>query len=332
MIRVLVVDDSAFLRRQLVRLLQLDGDIQVVGEAGDGLEAQQLADELSPDLITLDVEMPRCNGLDALRGILQKQQLPVLMLSSLTSAGAETTIAALRAGAVDFLHKGSSGESVDWIDRANQLREKIRFWARYRRPSRSLAQAARGSDVSTPELLLIGCSSGGPKALAELLRASGPLPYVTVIAQHMPPVYTRSLAATLQRLSGSPVHEVGRGEELTPGCIYIVPGGQHGELFRAGGGLRMACHNPEADEVAPSVDRLFGSAVGMASKILALVLSGMGRDGAHGAQQLRQAGHRVWVQDPVECVVAGMPGAVLRRRAHTGVMTVEQMRSALFAL
>lgn len=331
MIRVLVVDDSAFLRRQLVKALQLDGDIEVVGEAGDGLEAQRLAEALTPDVITLDVEMPRCNGLDALRAILQRQQLPVLMLSSLTSAGADTTIAALRAGAVDFVHKGGSGESMDWADRAAELRDKIRFWSRYRRPSRSLAKAARGSDATTPELLLIGCSSGGPKALADLLRASGVLPFITVIAQHMPPVYTRSLAATLQRLSGSPVHEAGRGEELTPGCIYIVPGGQHGELFRAGGSLRMACQNPVADEVAPSVDRLFGSAVGMASNILGLVLSGMGRDGAQGAQQLCQAGHQVWVQDPVECVVAGMPGAVLKQRAHSNIMTVEQMRSTLFA-
>jgi two-component system chemotaxis response regulator CheB len=328
MIRVLVVDDSAFLRRQLTRALESEGDIAVVGQACDGLEAQAMAAKLKPDVITMDVEMPRCNGLEALRAILAQQAVAVLMISSLTRAGADTTVEALRSGAVDFLHKGSNGTAMEWSANSDTLREKVRFWANYNAPTRTLVKPA-AAPVIDAELLLIGCSSGGPKALSQLFDGVGRLSVPTVIAQHMPPVYTQSLAATLDRLTANTVREAASGERLQAGEVWLVPGGQHGRLRRDGQAWRLDCDPAPEGEAAPSVNRLLKSAAQQHGRVLALVLSGMGRDGAQGAEVLRAQEQPIWVQDPADCVVAGMPGAVLKKRLQPEVLSIAQMREAL---
>ena len=341
-IRVLVVDDSAFMRRVITRILESDPAVQVVGTARDGLEAVARAGLLRPDVITLDVEMPRLDGLAALPQILAVHPCPVVMVSSLTQQGAQATVRALALGAVDFVAKPSGAVSLD-LDRVGaELVAKVKAAAaiphpqtRGRGPAGGAAARSRPGPETGPKaisgpgaatgtgsghgvpgapralthLVLVASSTGGPGALYRLLGAlPGDLPAAVVIVQHMPPTFTRALAQHLDEVSGLAVAEAWDGARLRDGSAWVAPGDHH-LVVTAGGVLRLD-QGPPLHGVRPAADVTFASVPEeLARRAIVLVLTGMGADGAKGAQRLHRLGARVWVQDPGSCVVAGMPGA-----------------------
>lgn len=320
-IRVLVVDDSALVRRLVTTALGQAADIEVAGVARDGVEAVRMVDELAPDVVTLDIEMPNLDGLGALTQIREKHaRLPVIMFSTLTERGARTTLEALSLGASDYVTKPSNtGQIADGIAAIrDQLVPRIRALAGIRRlttgPVRPVVRRDRPR-VGTPavDAVLIGCSTGGPDALARLLpRLPGDLDVPVLVVQHMPPVFTSMLAQRLDKLSALNVREAVEGEEVRAGDVLIAPGDFHLRLRRSAGTVRVALdQGPQVNFCRPAVDVLFGSALDVyGGSVLATVLTGMGHDGLAGVRQLAAAGAQVLVQDEESSVVWGMPGAV----------------------
>lgn len=318
MIRVLVADDSGFMRLALRRIIEADGDLRVVGEAADGEAAVEQAARLRPDVIAMDVEMPRLDGLEATRRIMALPDPPaVLMVSHHTREGSATTLAALDRGAVDFLCKDGDLGGVDLGSLDRELRPRLRHWAAQRlmvRPAaRGAAPVREARAGGGCDLVVVGASTGGPDALAAFLAAAGRLPVPCVVAQHMPRELAPDLAQHLARLSGMAVGVGRAGQKLQSGEVIIIPGGTDGHLARraaaeAGFALRLDT-GPGA--VHPSVDLLFHSAALVARRALGVVLTGMGRDGAEGARAMRERGMPVLAQSLASCVVAGMPGAVI---------------------
>jgi two-component system chemotaxis response regulator CheB len=329
MIRVLVVDDLAFMRIALRRMIEADNDMKVVGEARNGTEAVTLAQELSPDVITMDIEMPEMNGLDAISEILKDVSPPpaIVMVSATTQEGATDTLEALRRGAVDFVSKSSVFTNTDLARIETELRPLLRAWGARRQtppPKQVSRQAPRTAPRREPDLIVIGASTGGPQALALLLRAVGKLRVPVVIAQHMPQFFTAGLATMLARDTGLDVREVVSREPLLPGSVYLIAGGQHGTLARGIAGFRVNL-TAATEGAAPSIDRLFMSASVCATSPVAVVLTGMGRDGCDGAQALQRRGATVLVQSPEECVVAGIPLAVIEAGAAEAVLPLADL-------
>ncbi len=337
--RVLVVDDSPFMRKALERMLQAAEDLEVIGSARDGEEALEKIPQLKPDIVTLDVEMPRMDGLTCLRQIMQRHPLPVLMVSSQTQDGATATMEALALGALDFIPKESSLASSSILQIQQDLHEKIRKLAsspKYRRAAEPSAPAAPtaaprplgglprpaapspGALASAPvaELFAIGCSTGGPKALQDFLPGLPKgLPVPCLIVQHMPATFTRAFADRLNGLCQVQVKEAEDGEPLRPGTVYIAPGGIHLN-YRNKGGSAVVALNPEpsASLHRPSVDVLFQSIAEQFSRpVLAMILTGMGSDGARGMEQLKAKGAHTLAESEETCVVYGMPKAAVER-------------------
>jgi two-component system chemotaxis response regulator CheB len=317
-IRVLVVDDSAFMRLALRRIIEAEGDLRVVGEAADGEAAIEQAARLRPDVVAMDVEMPRLDGLEATRRVMSLPDPPaVLMVSHHTRDGSATAVAALDRGAVDYLCKDGDLGGVDLSMLDRELRARLRHWAGQRAAVRPAARGAApvrlvraggGCDV-----VVIGASTGGPDALAALIAAAGRLPVPCVVAQHMPADLAPDLAAHLARLSGVPVGIGKPGQRLLSGEVVLIPGSTDGHLVRRAGGdggfaLRLATG---AAAVHPSVDLLFHSAAVVARRALGVVLTGMGRDGEEGAKAMTERGMPILAQTQASCVVAGMPRAVI---------------------
>jgi two-component system chemotaxis response regulator CheB len=318
MIRVLVVDDSGFMRLALRRIIEAEGDLRVVGEAADGEAAVEGVAKLRPDVVAMDVEMPRLDGLEATRRIMALPDPPaVLMVSHHTREGSATALAALDRGAVDYLCKDTDLGGVDLGMLDRELRKRLRHWAAQRVAERPAARGAAPLRVAKAsggcDLVVIGASTGGPDALAAFLAAAGRLPVPCVVAQHMPAELAPDLAQHLSRLAGIPVG-VGRGgERLLSGEVTVLPGGTDGQVLRRAGaeaGLTLRLAGSDAP-VHPSVDLLFRSAALSARRALGVVLTGMGRDGEGGARAMAERGMPVLVQTPGSCVVAGMPGAVI---------------------
>ncbi len=337
-IRVLVVDDSVVVRRLVTDSLSRDPDIEVVGFASNGKIALSKVDQLGPDLVTMDIEMPEMNGIEAVRELRRaRHTMPIIMFSTLTERGASATLDALVAGATDYVTKpanvGSVQESLAQV--ASQLIPKIKALVPKRAqlgrgslPSQQAAAApsaparpvARGPVTTRPmppvhpvQALIIGSSTGGPEALSKVLSNLSVPPAVPVLlVQHMPPVFTRQLAARLDRLGPASVVEAADGDVLRPGTVYVAPGDHHLELRRSAGVLRIAITDgPPVNFCRPSVDVLFRSAVKeFGGKVLAVVLTGMGADGRTGCEDVVTAGGTVLVQDEPTSVVWGMPGAV----------------------
>lgn len=333
MIRVLVVDDSALVRRLIVTALADADDIEVVGTARDGLDAIDKVDELSPDVVTLDVEMPRLDGLGALREIrAQHPRLPVIMFSTLTERGAAATLEALSRGASDYVTKPSNTGSVaeGLASVRDQLVPRIRALAGMRRLAPA-TRAARPRETPPPvrrparpagpaEMLLIGCSTGGPDALAKVLaQLPAQLDVPVLVVQHMPPVFTAMLAQRLDRLSPLTVREAVAGDVPQPGEVLIAPGDWHMRVETRAGRVQVTLdQGPQENFCRPAVDVLFRSAAGVfGGRCVAAVLTGMGQDGLEGARLLAEAGAPIYVQDEATSVVWGMPGAV----AHAGLAT-----------
>ncbi|MBV9078385.1 MAG: chemotaxis response regulator protein-glutamate methylesterase [Methylobacteriaceae bacterium] len=309
--RVLVVDDSATMRSLVSSVLQADPEIEVVGTAGDPLEARQAIKALNPDVVTLDVEMPNMNGLEFLEKIMRLRPMPVIMISTLTQHGAETSVRALEIGAFDCVGKPLNGTPVS---RAfAELPEKVKA-AKFARPRARMTSSAAPVSTSQPfrpdgRIVAIGSSTGGVESLLAIVSRLPANCPPTVIVQHMPETFTGSFAKRLDRASQATVAEAADGAPLEPGHVYLAPGGRTHLEITGRSALRCTLH--EGDLVSghrPSVDRLFHSVARTAgAHALGVILTGMGRDGAAGLLAMRQAGAQTIGQDEATCVVYGMP-------------------------
>ncbi len=300
--RVLIVDDSPTIRGIITRVLSADPEIEVVGTAGDPLEAREAIKTLSPDVITLDVEMPKMTGIEFLEKIMRLRPMPVIMVSTLTQAGAAISIEALELGAFDCVGKPAF----------EGLPEKVKAAARARvRPLGERGRVAERKRDYRPsnKLLAIGSSTGGVEALLTVLAAFPENCPPTLITQHMPPTFTASFAARLDRVCAPKVAEASDGAPILPGHIYLAPGGAaHLEVV---GGVQPRCKLREGETVSghrPSVDVLFTSVAEIyGRRSVGVILTGMGRDGAQGLKLMRDAGASTIGQDESSCVVYGMP-------------------------
>ncbi len=323
-IRVLVVDDSALIRQVLSDILNKETDIAVVGTANDGEDALSKITILKPDVITLDIEMPKMNGLDCLARIMEQSPIPVIMVSYLTTEGAEHTLKALEMGAVDFVTKPHAPEpdvaSLDNI--ALDLIQKIKTAAEvhlakitYQPPkSESSAKQLVGINGGLKyEILAIGASTGGPKALYYLLtQFPEDFPLGVIIAQHMPKGFTEFFAKRLDTYCKLEVVEAKTGDEIKPGRVLIAPAGYQTKLRREGERLVVEVSEEPKLILKPSVNYLFDSiAEACGNKVLAVLMTGMGVDGGMGMQHLHQLGARTIAQDEASCVVYGMPRAAV---------------------
>jgi len=316
-IRVLIVDDSALVRQMLTSLLETDPEIMVVGAAPDPLVARDMVKALNPDVLTLDIEMPRMDGLAFLEKIMRLRPMPVVMISSLTQKGADVALRALEMGAIDYVGK----PTVGLVEGFNALRDEIvakvkaAAAARVRassgeRPAMPRA-AAVGSYSSTEKLIAVGASTGGVEALHSLLTAFPADAPAILITQHMPASFTENFARRLDQQCAVTVSQAEDGARVLPGHVYIAPGGRHLELARSGANYMCRVHDgAPVSGHRPSVDVLFNSVAQMAgADAVGVILTGMGKDGAQGLLAMRRAGASTIGQDEATCVVYGMPKA-----------------------
>ena len=318
-IRVLVVDDSAFVRRALDRMLGGAADIEVVGLAADGAQGLEMSKELQPDVITLDVKMPRLDGLETLKRLMEERPTPVLLLSSLTQEGAEVTLRGLELGALDFVDKSSVQGPMNLLGLADELLTKVRALAAsaLARPG-ALPSAKEAPDpyagAPRAEVVVIGASTGGPAALQEVIpRLPAGFPGAVLVVQHIPKGFSRSLAERLAGRSPLPVREAHDGEAVAPGTVLVAPAGIHTKVRRRGGVVRVALdEEPRSSLHRPSVDVLMASvAKAYGPKALGVVLTGMGSDGTAGLGAIKEAGGRTLAESEESCVIYGMPKAAV---------------------
>ncbi len=337
-VRVLVVDDSALVRTLMTELLAGDPGIEVVGSAADPFIAREKIKQFAPDVLTLDVEMPRMDGLTFLRNLMRLRPMPVVMVSSLTERGAAVTLDALALGAVDFVAKPRLDIARGLVGYTEELRDKVRQAAQAN-VARLLTERApprRAGPLgyrSTDRLLAIGASAGGTEAIRIVLESMPADAPAMVIAQHIPAAFSGKFAQRLDRLSRMTVVEAVDGQPLLAGHAYLAPGGRHLRVQRSG--ARWQCRIGDDDPVRghrPSVDVLFESlarhAGGNAS---AALLTGMGDDGARGLLALHQAGAVTMAQDRATSVIWGMPGAAVAMNAAQQVVPLESIADALLS-
>lgn len=345
-LKILVVDDSGFFRRRVSEIIEQDSGLQVIGTANNGKEAVAKVAELKPDVVTMDIEMPVMNGIEAVRQIMVANPVPILMFSSLTHDGAKATLEALDAGALDFLPKKFEDIARDRKEATDLLIQRIKQIARKRyllkrRPASGVADAGKkttearapatlrsATPTATTEkrpatrvrasgkqykLLAIGTSTGGPVALQTILTklpANFGLPIVLV--QHMPAAFTGAFAQRLNSLCKISVKEAEQGDILKPGCAYLAPGGMQMMVEgRPGNAKLKIMDGGERVNYKPSVDISFASiSKSYAGDVLGIILTGMGADGREGCRMLKSQGGKIWAQDEESCVVYGMPQAV----------------------
>ena len=330
---MLVADDSAVVRHLVASVLDGEPGIEVVGTARDGRDALDQVDRLAPDVLTLDIEMPRLDGLGALRALRPRHpRLPVIMFSTLTERGASATLEALSLGASDYVTKPSGTTSVAESRAAvrEQLVPRVQALAGVRRvaPATVAPPARPGPPRRTarPEVLVVAASTGGPDALVRFLGAlPGGLPVPVLVVQHMPPVFTTMFAQRLDAGSALSVSEAGDGDAVRPGRVLLAPGDHHLRVVADGSRLAAAVDRGEPENYCrPSADPLFRSAAAAyGGRVLAVVLTGMGSDGLAGARAVVDAGGRVLVQDEATSVVWGMPGAVTRAGLADAVLPLD---------
>ncbi|MDX7988670.1 chemotaxis response regulator protein-glutamate methylesterase [Xenorhabdus sp. 12] len=337
-ITVLCVDDSALMRQIMREIINSHPDMEVVDCAPDPFVARDLIKKHNPQVLTLDVEMPRMDGIDFLEKLMRLRPMPVVMVSSLTGKGSEITLKALELGAVDFVTKPQLGIRDGMLAYSELIAEKIRAAAQAKV---STIKADTGVSaplnfkplLSSEKLIAVGASTGGTEAIKNLLQ---PLPVTSpalLITQHMPPGFTRSFAERLNKLSQITVKEAEDGERVLPGHAYIAPGDRHMELCRSGanyqimitGALPVNRHRPSVDVLFRSVARYAGrNAVGV-------ILTGMGSDGAAGLLEMKQAGAYTLAQDETSCVVFGMPRAAIQLGAVDEVMDLQKISKTMLA-
>lgn len=342
-VRVLVVDDSVVFRTQIQAALKREAWIEVLGAASNGRIALEKIKALKPDLITLDLEMPELNGVETLREMKRTNLVAkTIVFSALSKRGAQITLDALEAGALDFVTK-PDGESAG---NPNQnpadllhalLVPKIKdLFPIAKSECPPVPDSGKRLDLKTwtPSAVVIGSSTGGPTALEKIFAAvPGPFCCPVLIAQHMPPIFTASLAQRLGKICGVPAAEAIHGEDVVPNRIYVAPGNYHMQVLVVGQGMKIQLNQQEPEHsVRPAVDQLFRSAAAaFHKKCLGIILTGMGRDGALGCEQLRAAQNRVVIQSRESCVVFGMPGAVFEAQAYDEIQDLEQIAATLRA-
>ena len=354
-IRVVVVDDSALVRSLLAEIINRQRDMECIGSANDPLVAREMIRELNPDVITLDVEMPRMDGIDFLGRLMRLRPMPVVMISTLTERGADVTLRALELGAVDFVSKPRVGLAQGLTELAAQIVDKIRVAAaaQVRRvqgngaalppaqavgvPALPMRPAAPLPSLlgrlSTEKLVCIGASTGGTEAIKEvLLRLPADAPAIA-ITQHMPPGFTTSFAARLDSLCQITVKEAVHGERILPGHAYIAPGGKQFSIDRSGANyVAVVSDGPPVNRHKPSVEVLFKSAAAMAGRnAYAIMLTGMGNDGAAAMREMKDAGSYNYVQDEASCIVFGMPREAIAHGAASEVLPLTAIAPALLA-
>jgi two-component system chemotaxis response regulator CheB len=336
-IRVLIVDDSAIVRSVLARELGRHGDIAVIGVAQDPLEAADQIERLNPDVVTLDINMPRMDGITFLRGLMRHRPIPVVMVSTLTQQGSHIALTALQLGAADFVAKPGAGQEVKAV--ADELAGKIRAAAQARWQSAAEADPAPRAGVTfdlPPGLaertvIAIGASTGGTRAIEVILKrlpADGP---GIVMVQHMPPYFTRLFAERLDALGPIEVREAQGGETVRPGLALLAPGGAHMALHRAAARYHVTLEDgPRVNQQKPAVDVLFFSVAKAAGEnAVGVILTGMGSDGARGLLAMHRAGAATIAQDGPSSVVNGMPGEAVRLGAAKKVASLDRIPEAL---
>lgn len=363
--RVLVVDDSALVRSVMTEIINRTSDLEVVGTAGDPYIAREMIRNLNPDVLTLDVEMPRMDGLEFLDKLMRLRPMPVVMVSTLTERGAEVTMRALELGAVDFVAKPKLGLKDGLDEAAREIADKIRAAARARVTRRGGTSALAGGDrlpveprsgamartdtgsggitkplhvpmtrSSTEKLIAIGASTGGTEAIKDvLIKLPGDSPAV-VITQHMPAGFTTSFAARLDGLCKIHVKEATDGERVLPGHAYIAPGGVHLRIDRSGANYIARLDDSEpVNRHKPSVDVLFHSvAVNVGPNAVGVMLTGMGKDGTVAMREMRDAGARNIAQDEASCVVFGMPREAIAAGAVEEILPLQDIARRVLEL
>jgi len=344
--RVVVVDDSALVRSLLAEIINRQSDMECIGAAADPLVAREMIRNLNPDVITLDVEMPRMDGIDFLGKLMRLRPMPVVMVSTLTERGADVTMRALELGAVDFVAKPKIGVADGLRQLADDITDKIRVATRaqLRRPSANAASATASAHassaaapiahlgrLSTEKVVFVGASTGGTEATKEVLMSLPPDFPAVMITQHMPPGFTRSYAARLDGLCRIRVAEARDGERVLPGHAYIAPGGLHLSVERSGANYIARVQEGEpVNRHKPSVEVLFKSAARIVGQnALGIMLTGMGADGAKAMKEMRDAGSYNLVQDEASCVVFGMPREAINAGAAHEVLPLGQISTKL---
>jgi two-component system chemotaxis response regulator CheB len=352
--RVIVVDDSALVRSLLTEIINRQPDMECIGAAADPLIAREMIRELNPDVITLDVEMPRMDGLDFLARLMRLRPMPVVMISTLTERGAEVTMKALELGALDFVSKPRIGVADGLKDLSSQIVDKIRVAAVAKihrtlvpssgtgaaapvnkAPSSSTVAHAPATNslgrISTEKLICIGASTGGTEAIREVLTALPADSPGVVITQHMPPGFTASFAARLDSLCKISVREAANGDRILPGHAYIAPGGKQFSITRSGANYVAVVQDGEpVNRHRPSVEVLFLSCAQFAGpNAFGVMLTGMGNDGAAAMKVMREKGSYNYVQDEASCVVFGMPREAIHEGAAHEVLPLNKIAPAL---
>lgn len=341
-IKVLIVDDSALIRALLKEIIQQDPELQLVGQAPDAYVARDLIKQLNPDVITLDIEMPRMDGLTFLEKLMTARPTPVVMISSLTESGSEATFRAMELGAVDFVAKPKLGIREGMEAYADDIRDKIKAASRARlsKPraagktmdSRDKApRESRSPIVGTEKIIAIGASTGGTEAIKDVLIDMPADSPGIVITQHMPPGFTRTFAERLNRLSRLHVIEARGGERILPGHAFVAPGDHHLLVERSGANyVTRLSDAPQVHRHRPAVDPMFESVAKCAGRnVIAALLTGMGKDGAIGLKTIREAGGYTVAQDEASCVVYGMPREAVLLGGAEEVLSLEQIAEAL---
>lgn len=346
-IRVVVVDDSALVRSMLTEIINRQPDMTCVGAASDPYVAREMIRNLNPDVITLDIEMPRMDGIDFLSKLMRLRPMPVVMVSTLTERGAEVTLRALELGAVDFVAKPKIGVADGLKQLATEIADKVRIASKARihrtatpattakagsstaagaTPSAPPPQASLGR-LSTEKLIFIGASTGGTEATREVLVTLPADAPAVVITQHMPPGFTRSYAARLDSLCRIRVKEATDGERILPGHAYIAPGGLHLSVERSGANYIARVQDGEpVNRHKPSVEVLFKSAAKTVGRnAIGIMLTGMGADGAKAMREMKDAGAYCVAQDEASCVVFGMPREAIAAGAVDHILPLKQI-------
>jgi two-component system chemotaxis response regulator CheB len=344
--RVLIIDDSALVRSILTEIVNREPDLEAVGAAPDPLVAREMIRALNPDVLTLDIEMPRMDGLDFLERLMRLRPTPVVMVSTQTERGAEATFKALELGAVDFVSKPRLGIAAGLQELAHDICEKIRVASRVR-PYRHVRSAAQPSGdaapakaepvtysrISTEKLIAIGASTGGTEAIREVLTHLSADSPAVLITQHMPAGFTRSFAGRLNGLCRMTVSEAVHGERVLPGHVYIAPGDRHMRLERSGANYVIGLdEGAPVNRHRPSIEVLFQSVAQVAGpNALGVMLTGMGKDGAAAMLQMREAGAFNIAQDEHSCVVFGMPKEAIAVGAIDEVLPLGEIAGRLQA-
>ncbi|TPG64810.1 protein-glutamate methylesterase/protein-glutamine glutaminase [Ewingella americana] len=336
-IRVLSVDDSALMRQLMTEIINSHPDMEMVATAPDPLVARDLIKKFNPQVLTLDVEMPRMDGLDFLEKLMRLRPMPVVMVSSLTGKGSEITLRALELGAIDFVTKPQLGIREGMLAYSELIADKIRTASKARlNKSVNLDQPRMLASMpllSSEKLIAIGSSTGGTEAIRHVLQPLPPTCPALMITQHMPPGFTRSFAERLNKLCQITVKEAEDGERVLPGHAYIAPGDRHMELTRSGANYQVKLNDgPAVNRHRPSVDVLFRSVAQFAGRnAVGVILTGMGNDGAAGILEMHRAGAYTLAQNEASCVVFGMPREAIATGGVNEVVDLSQISQRMLA-